>query len=136
MIREIVKFEITICKFANRMLSNYKQFPRGIRGSHNIINHRTDENCVLISLATFMYLKQDPNIEPAILVFKISRNPRKFWQNRINIGILNNNSIGWESLSQLEKLKVSFNIYSLFKQNHNKSKYCFQLVHHSRSDYE
>ena len=84
-----------------------------------------------------MYLKQDPNVKPSKLITKINRNPRKFWQDRINIGSLNSNSIGWESLSQLEKLnKVSFNIYNLSKQSHNDKKYCIQLVHDSRSDYE
>ena len=84
-----------------------------------------------------MYLKQGPNIKRTKLITKINRNPRKFWQDRINIGSLNSNFIGWESLSQLEKLnKVSFNIYSLSKQAHNYNKYCIQLVHHSRSDYE
>ena len=84
-----------------------------------------------------MYLKQDPNILTFRLTAKINRNPRMFWQDRINIGSLNSDSIGWESLSQLEKFnEVSFTIYSLSKQNHYNKKYCIQLVHHSRSNYE
>ena len=70
-----------------------------------------------------MYLKEDPNIKPFRLTPKIYRNLRKFCQDRINIGSLNSDSIGWESLSQLEKLnKVSFTIYSLSKQSHNNNK--------------
>ena len=84
-----------------------------------------------------MYLKQNPNVKPSKLITKINQNPSKFWQDRINIGTLNCNFIGWESLSQLEKLnKVSFNVHSLAKQTHNDKKYCIQLVHHSRSNYE
>ena len=101
-IREIVKFEITICKFVKGSLDNYIAYPADVRGSHNIINPRVDEICVLISLACFFYLKHHPNIEPRQLAIKIRRNPRRFWQDRINIGSLNSNSIGWESLSDLE----------------------------------
>ena len=83
-----------------------------------------------------MYLKQDPNIQACKLTTKINQKPRKFWQDRINIGSLDSDSIGWESLSQLEKLvNVIFNIYSLSKQSHNNNKYCIQLVHHIRSGY-
>ena len=130
-IREILKFEISVCKFIKGNLGNYKAYPPGLRGSHNIINPRSMENCVLLSLACFIYLKQDPNIQASKLATKINRNPRKFWQDGINRGSLNSDSIGWESLSQLEKLNnVSFNIYSLSKQPHN-DKYCIQPVHHS-----
>ena len=136
-IREIVKFQITICKFAKGAIGNYIAYPAGIRGAHNIINPKVDENCLLIALASFLYLKNHPNIEPGKLATKIRRNPRKFWQDRLNIGSLDSASIGWESLSELDRLNhVSFNIYNLDKQNHNKSKYYLQLVHHIRSNYE
>ena len=55
-IREILKFEISVCKFVKGSLGNYKAYPPGLRSSHNIINPRCRENCVLISLASFMYL--------------------------------------------------------------------------------
>ena len=56
---------------------------------------------------------------------------------RAAIWSLNSDSIGWEALSELEKLnKISFGIYRLGKQTHNSRKYCLQLVHYSRSDYE
>ena len=136
-IRELLKFAIIVCKFVKGVLGNYKAYPPGLRGSHNVINPRSSENCVLIALACSMYLKQNPNVKPSNVITKINRNSRKFWQDRINIGTLNCDSIGWESLSQLEKLnKVSFNVYSLAKQSHNNKKYCIELVHHSRSDYE
>ena len=134
---EILKYEVTICKFAKGILGHHKPFPHGLRGSHHIFNPRSSENCVLISLASFVFLKPNPNIRPCKLAAKIHRNSRKFWQDRINIGSLNSDSIGWESLSDLENLnKVSFIIYSLSKQNHDDDKYCIQLVHHSRSNYE
>ena len=67
----------------------------------------------------------------------ISRNPRKFWTDSVAIGSLNSDSIGWEALSELEKLnRISFVIYRISKQSHNSRKYCLQLVHHSRSEYE
>ena len=92
---------------------------------------------VLIAIASFFHLKTNPNIEPAKLATKIQRNPRRFWQSRVNIGSLGSTSIGWESISELEKLNhASINIYNLAKQSHNKSKYEIQLVHHSRQNYE
>ena len=136
-IREIAKFQINICKFAKGAIGNYIAYPASVRDGHNIINPNVGENCLLIALASFFYLKIHPDTEPGKLATKIRRNPRKFWQDRLNIGSLNSVSIGWESLSELEKLNhVRFNIYNLDKQNHNKSKYCLQLVHHSRSNYE
>ena len=136
-IRDILRFEKTVCKFVKGVLGNYKAYLPGLRGSHSIVNPRSSENCDLIALACSMYLKQNPNVKTSNVITKINRNPRKFWQVRINIGSLNSDSIGWESLSQLEKLnKVSFNVYSLVKQTHNNKKYCIQLVHHSQSDYE
>ena len=44
-IREIVKFEMSICKFIKGVLGHYKLSPQGLRGSHNIFNPRSSENC-------------------------------------------------------------------------------------------
>ena len=104
---------------------------------HNIINPNIHENCVSITIAAFFHLKTNPNIEPGKLATKIQRNPRRFWQSRVNIGTLDSTSIGWESISELEKLNhISINIYNLAKQSHNKSKYEIQLVHHSRQNHQ
>ena len=80
---EILEFEILVCKFVKGNLLNYKAYPLGLRGSHNIINPTSRGNCVLLSLACVMYLKQDRKIEPSKLATKINQNPRKFWQDRI-----------------------------------------------------
>ena len=81
--------------------------------------------------------KLRPRMDNRHLETKIKLNPRKFWMDRVAIGSLNSDSIGWEALSELEKLKqISFVIYRLGKQTHNSKKYCLQLMHHSRSDYE
>ena len=136
-IREIVKFEITICKFAKGILGHYKSYPQGLRARNQVFNPRTSENCVLISIAASMYLKQHPNIEPQFLERKINGNSREFWQDRINISSLNSNSIGWESLCELEKLnKVIFFIYKSTLQNNNNRKFCIQLAHYIRTNYE
>ena len=136
-IREITRFNITICKFARGSLGSYKPYPRDVRGKHNIINPNVCENSILITIAAFFHLKTNPNVEPGKLATKIQRNPRRFWQSRVNIGTLDSTSIGWESISELEKLNhISINIYNLAKQSHNKSKYEIQLVHHSRQNYQ
>ena len=81
--------------------------------------------------------KLKPRTDNRHLQTKIKLNPRKFWTDRVALGSLSSYSIGWEALSELEKLnKISFVIYRLGKQTHNSRKYCLQLVHHSRSDYE
>ena len=77
-IREILIFEITVCKFIKGVLGNYKAYPPGLRGSHNIINPRSSKNCVFIAIACSMYLKQNPNVKPSNVITKINRNPRKF----------------------------------------------------------
>ena len=136
-LRDITRFSITICKFAKGSLGSYKPYPRGIRGRHNIVNPNVRENCVLTAIASFFHLKTNPNVEPVKLAVKIQINPRRFWQSRVNIGTLDSTCIGWESISELEKLNhISINIYNLAKQSHNKSKYEIQLVHHSRQNYQ
>ena len=117
-VREILKFEVTVCKFIKDALGNYKAYPPGLRGSHNIVNPRYSENCVLIALACSMYLKEDPNVKPSKLIIKINQNPRKFWQDRINIGSLNSDSIRWESLSQLENLIKSVLTFIVYQNTH------------------
>ena len=59
-IREITRFNITICKFARESLGSYKAYPRGVRGKHNIVNPNVHENCVLIAIASFFHLKTKP----------------------------------------------------------------------------
>ena len=44
-IQEIVKFEISICKFVKGVLGHYKPHPQGLGGPHNIFNPRSSENC-------------------------------------------------------------------------------------------
>ena len=115
-IREITRFNITICKFARGSLGSYKAYPRDIRGKHNIVNPNIHENCVLIAIAAFFNLKTNPNIESGKLSTKIQRNPRRFWQSRVNIGTLDSTYIVWELISELEKLNhISINIYNLAK---------------------
>ena len=124
-------------KFAKGILGDFKPYPRGIRGSHQIFNPITSANCMLTALAAFKYYKEHPNIEPACLERKINRNQRNFWQNIINIGNLNSETIGWESLTELENPnKVSFIIYNSSLLNHNSRKFCIQLAHYSRPNYE
>ena len=77
-IREITRFNITICKFARGSLGSYKPYPKNITGRHNIVNPNVHENCVLITIAAFFHLKTNPNIEPGKLATKIQRNPRRF----------------------------------------------------------
>ena len=59
-IREITRFNITICKFARESLGSYKAYPRGVRGKHNIVNPNVHENFVLIAIASFFHLKTKP----------------------------------------------------------------------------
>ena len=136
-VQEISDFKINFCRFTKGILGDLKPYPQGLGGSHQIFNPRTSENCVLTVLAAFEYYKEHPNTEACVLNRKIIRNLRKFWQDRINIGGLNSESIGWDSLSELEKLNnVSFVIDNSSLLNHNSRKYCIQLEHHSRSNYE
>ena len=92
---------------------------------------------MLTAIASFRTFKLKPGMENRHLQMYINRNPRKFWTDRVAIGSLNSDSIGWEALSELEKLnRISFVIYRISKQSHNSRKYCLQFVHHSRSEYE
>ena len=77
-VQEISDFKINFCKFAKGILGNFRPYPKGLSGGQQIMNPRTSENCLLIALAMFKYLKEHPNIEPCILYRKINRNPKTF----------------------------------------------------------
>ena len=113
-LRELLECEITLCNFAKGVLGSFREFPSSLRGSRYIFNPRTSQNCLLTAIASFRMFKLRPRMDNRYLQTKIKLNPRKFWTDRDAIGSLNSDSIGWEALSELEKLnKISFVIYRL-----------------------
>ena len=105
-------FKIHLCRFAKGVLGTYAPYPRGVRGSSFIFNPNTSENCVLIALASYRYFRENTHKEPCYVRRLIGRRKSQFWRSRIQIGNLDPANIGWESLSQLEKLNgVKFIIY-------------------------
>ena len=134
-IKDIAEFEIHFCQFAKGELK-YSPYPRSLSGSHLIFNPISQENSLLMALASHFYVKTNPAYRPCDIQRYVRCRKEAFWKMRVNIGGLSLEEIGWESLYELEELnKVSIHLYNLTSLK-KCEKYRLQLVYKSKLNYE
>ena len=135
-IKDIAEFKIHLCQFAKGELGKYSPYPHGLSGSHLIFNPISEENSLLIALASHFYVQKYPAYQPRDIQRYVRYRKEAFWKLRVNIGGLSREEIGWESLYELEELnKVSIHLYNLTSLTKCKT-FRLQLVYKSKLNYE
>ena len=135
-LKDIAEFKIHMRQFAKGGLGEYRHYPIGLDGSHQIFNPISGENCLLIALASHLYFKENPRVKASNLQRQVWSAKQAFWTSKVNIGNLSHKEIGWESLYELEELnQVSILLYNLTSLEKCKE-YRLQLVYKSKLNYE
>ena len=133
-IKDIAEFKIFMCRFAKEGLGDYSPYPKGLRGSNFLFNPCSEENSLLIALASHQHYKEKPGAKRRYLARRLRDKKEAFWKSKVNVGYLSHEEIGLESLYELEELnKVSILLYNLISQ---REKYRLQLVYKSKLNYE
>ena len=116
----IAEIKVHVCRINSYSLRGYAAYPSYLRGVHNVYNPDTDQNCVLIALASFKKFIKTPSVLPKNLTRDIKRRGSKYWREELDIGALDPSDIQWADLDVLErKNNININIYNLHSPNHS-----------------